>query len=183
MSLLFNMLSRFVTAFLPRSKWLLIWWLQSPSAVPSITIVNSSLEPWFQRDHVLSKGPMGTARRAPTWTIMCASHFGDRCLIVWLCTYLPGCLSWIPRPDGSWGCALLARFWWGAFGVWYVQSTYCSFICFFFTVHRQGAMVLGWALLLSLPLISVHSSWRAAGETEAGGTQPALLVLRVLSCL
>ena len=33
MSLLFNMLSRFVIAFLPRSKHLLISWLQSPSAV------------------------------------------------------------------------------------------------------------------------------------------------------
>ena len=33
MSLLFNMLSRLVTTFLPRSKCLLIPWLQSPSAV------------------------------------------------------------------------------------------------------------------------------------------------------
>ena len=33
MSLLFNMLSRFVIAFLPRSNHLLISWLQSPSAV------------------------------------------------------------------------------------------------------------------------------------------------------
>ena len=33
MSLLFNMLSSFVIAFLPRSKHLLISWLQSPSAV------------------------------------------------------------------------------------------------------------------------------------------------------
>ena len=32
MSLLFNMLSRFVITFLPRSKCLLISWLQSPSA-------------------------------------------------------------------------------------------------------------------------------------------------------
>ena len=32
-SLLFSMLSRFVIAFLPRSKCLLISWLQSPSAV------------------------------------------------------------------------------------------------------------------------------------------------------
>ena len=31
--LLFNMLSRLVTTFLPRSKHLLISWLQSPSAV------------------------------------------------------------------------------------------------------------------------------------------------------
>ena len=33
MSLLFNMLSRLVIAFLPRSKHLLISWLQLPSAV------------------------------------------------------------------------------------------------------------------------------------------------------
>ena len=33
MSLLFNMLSRFVIAFLPRSKRLLVSWLQSPSTV------------------------------------------------------------------------------------------------------------------------------------------------------
>ena len=33
MSLLFNMLSRFVVAFFPRSKRLLVSWLQSPSTV------------------------------------------------------------------------------------------------------------------------------------------------------
>ena len=33
MSLLFNILSRFVIVFLPRSKCLLISWLQSPSIV------------------------------------------------------------------------------------------------------------------------------------------------------
>ena len=33
MSLLFNMLSRFIVAFLPKSKSLLVSWLQSPSAV------------------------------------------------------------------------------------------------------------------------------------------------------
>ena len=33
MSLLFNMLPRLVITFLPRSKGLLISWLQSPSAV------------------------------------------------------------------------------------------------------------------------------------------------------
>ena len=33
MSLLFNMLSRLVITFFPRSKCLLISWLQSPSAV------------------------------------------------------------------------------------------------------------------------------------------------------
>ena len=35
MSLLFNMLSRLVVTFLPRSKHLLISWLHSPSAVIS----------------------------------------------------------------------------------------------------------------------------------------------------
>ena len=38
MSLLFNILSRLVIAFLPRSKHLLISWLQSPSAVIYVSI-------------------------------------------------------------------------------------------------------------------------------------------------
>ena len=54
MSLLFNMLPRLVIAFLPRSKRLLIWWLQSPSAVilepkkiKSVTVSTVSL--WSPR--------------------------------------------------------------------------------------------------------------------------------------
>ena len=47
MSLLFNMLSRLVIAFLPSSKHLLISWLQSPSAVilelPKIKSVTVSI--------------------------------------------------------------------------------------------------------------------------------------------
>ena len=47
MSLLFNMLSRLVRAFLPRSKHLLISWLQSPFAVilepPKIKSVTVSI--------------------------------------------------------------------------------------------------------------------------------------------
>ena len=42
LSLLFNMLSRVVIAFLPRSKHLLISWLQSPSAVTKIKSVTVS---------------------------------------------------------------------------------------------------------------------------------------------
>ena len=48
MSLLFNMLSRLVIAFLPRSKCLLISWLQSPSAVilePKKTVSFSIVSP------------------------------------------------------------------------------------------------------------------------------------------
>ena len=41
MSLLFNMLSRLVVAFLPRSKCLLISWLQSPSALVRLLQVTS----------------------------------------------------------------------------------------------------------------------------------------------
>ena len=47
MSLLFNRLSMFVIGFLPRSKCLLISWLQSPSAVilepPKIKPVTASI--------------------------------------------------------------------------------------------------------------------------------------------
>ena len=51
MSLIFNMLSRLVITFLPRSKCLLILWLQSPSAVilepPKIKSVKLKLFPLF----------------------------------------------------------------------------------------------------------------------------------------
>ena len=52
MSLLFNMLSRLVKTFLPRSKCLLISWLQSPSAMilepPMIkSVVISTVSPLF----------------------------------------------------------------------------------------------------------------------------------------
>ena len=47
MSLPFNMVSRLVIAFLPRSRYLLISWLQSPSAVilepPKIKSVTASI--------------------------------------------------------------------------------------------------------------------------------------------
>ena len=48
MSLLFNMLSRFVIAFLPRSKHLLISWLQLPSTVifSSVQLLSSDFRPW-----------------------------------------------------------------------------------------------------------------------------------------
>ena len=49
MSLIVNMLSRLVITFLPRSKRLLISWLQSPSAVilepPKMTATVSTVSP------------------------------------------------------------------------------------------------------------------------------------------
>ena len=60
MSLLFNVLSRLIIAFLPRSKHLLISWLQSPSAVilePPKFIIYSNIVstqiiglPWWLSD-------------------------------------------------------------------------------------------------------------------------------------
>ena len=47
MSLLFNMLSRLVITFLPRSKCLLISWLQSPSGVILEPRKTQSLFPLF----------------------------------------------------------------------------------------------------------------------------------------
>ena len=43
-SLLFNMLSRLAIAFLPRSKHLLISWMQSPSAVILCEVEESKME-------------------------------------------------------------------------------------------------------------------------------------------
>ena len=57
MSLLFNMLSRLLIAFLPRSKHLLILWLQSTSAVilepkkiksVTVSIVSPSISQWMK---------------------------------------------------------------------------------------------------------------------------------------
>ena len=61
MSLLFNMLSRLVIAFLPRSKRLLISWLQSPSAVileppPKQTLTVSIVYPSICHDHDMLVG-------------------------------------------------------------------------------------------------------------------------------
>ena len=52
MSLLFNMLSRLVIAFLPRSKSLLIPWLQSPSAVTTGKAQSNPDRNW--KTHILS---------------------------------------------------------------------------------------------------------------------------------
>ena len=76
MSLLFNMLSRLVIAFLPRSKSLLISWLQSPSAV--------ILEP--------------KKRKTVTVSIICASichemmGLNAMILVFWMLSFKPAVL-------------------------------------------------------------------------------------------
>ena len=65
MSLLFNMLSRLVIAFLPKSKRLLISWLQSPSAVLWEPPIIKSLTVFTSTDMSLSKlGEMVKEREA-----------------------------------------------------------------------------------------------------------------------
>ena len=69
MSLLFNMLSRFIIAFLPRSKHILISWLQSPPAVilepKKIKSVPVSIKQGsrHQRIDMLTHRPASMARR------------------------------------------------------------------------------------------------------------------------
>jgi len=62
MSLLFIMLSRFIIAFLPKSKHLLISWLQSPSAViletKKIKSVTTSTFPCSIRHEVMGPKAM-----------------------------------------------------------------------------------------------------------------------------
>ena len=69
MSLLFNMLSRLVITFLPRSKRLLISWLQSPSAVilepqkiKSDTV--STVSPSISHDQAM---PAGQPKTGGSW--------------------------------------------------------------------------------------------------------------------
>ena len=68
MSLLLNMLSRLVITFLPRSKRLLISWLQSPSAV-SKDLVTKQQQSWGWQWHtVISLGWKGQVERVLTGT-------------------------------------------------------------------------------------------------------------------
>ena len=94
MSLVFNMISRFVIAFLPRSKHLLISWLQSPSAVIleprkikslTVSIVSSSIchemmGPDAMILVVLRSSPLKTIKTQP----MSSAKFSDSqyCLMV-----------------------------------------------------------------------------------------------------
>ena len=64
-SLLFNMLSRLVIVFLPRSKCLLIAWLQSPSAVilePKRENKAVHLHPLLANHNILTRIPEDTTR-------------------------------------------------------------------------------------------------------------------------
>ena len=101
MSLLFNMLSRLVLAFLPRSKCLLISWLQSPSAVilehrkiksDTVSTVSPSISHEIGRAHVWTPVTRHdlvcrlSSKEQASFTFMDSvtiwSDFGAHCLIV-----------------------------------------------------------------------------------------------------
>ena len=73
MSLLFNMLSRLVITFLPRSKHLLISWLQSPSAV--------ILEP-----HKIKSDTVSTISPSLSHEVM---GLDERILVFWMLSFKP----------------------------------------------------------------------------------------------
>ena len=65
MSLLFNILSRFVKAFLPRSKCLLILWLQSPSSV--ICIIYNQISSLIHLGRRMDSWLAGILWHFPKW--------------------------------------------------------------------------------------------------------------------
>ena len=86
MSLPFNMLFRFVRAFLPKSKHLLISWLQSPSAViwepKKIKSVTTSTSPPSGRSVTKLCSTLATpwtiAHQAPLSRLLCPWDFPDK---------------------------------------------------------------------------------------------------------
>ena len=99
MSLLFNMLSRLVITFLPRSKCLLISWLQSPSAVIfKPQKIKSTLFPLFP--HLFPMGP-GAMIFVFGLLFLKSENFWSKHITFTLC--LPGLLIW----NSSFWCGLL----------------------------------------------------------------------------
>ena len=97
MSLLFNILSWFIIAFLPRSKHLLISWLQSPSVVilepkkiKSVTV--STVSPSFICHEVMGPDAMILVFWMLSKTIFKQLLYGGQCVIFfqspWACGYL-----------------------------------------------------------------------------------------------
>ena len=70
MSLLFNMLSGFVIAFLPRSKYLLVSLLQSPSAVMWCRFIERHICRHEKKLYVLQSVAVGSWRSLAGWRDM-----------------------------------------------------------------------------------------------------------------
>ena len=99
MSLLFNMLSRMVIAFPPRSKCLLISWLQSPSAVILEHEKRKSVTVFIVSPSICHKvmGPdVMIFVFLEYWVLIQLSHsplsLSSRCSLVSLCLALSCCL-------------------------------------------------------------------------------------------
>ena len=120
MSLLFNMTSRFVIAFLPRSKRLLISWLQSlsvvilePKKIKSVTVLtvslNTVLVPWSElrsrrngneegdRDFLLVS-LLGVQQRVSKGDPVGTKWFLNPCFSHWVCSPISAHYTSAPSP-------------------------------------------------------------------------------------
>ena len=134
MSLLFNMLSRLVITFLPRSKRLLISWLQLPSAVVSGKMwIDTSSQNTYIINKLLYKYTFNSSYVRP----------------------LPRLLAWSENSE-SWHCQLCQ---WPDVSPFCVFSSLSNF--FFFFGQSQVApdpWVLEQLFLLLLPHLSLFST-------------------------
>ena len=115
MSLLFNILSRFIIAFLPRSKSLLISWLPSPSAVvlepekiKSVTVCIFSPSICYE-----VMGPNAIFLVVECWVLSQLFHSSSRGFLVpllFLCWNLNARIPWVPSFFLPILFALLAHF-------------------------------------------------------------------------
>ena len=94
MSQLFNVLSRLVIAFLPRSKRLLISWLQSPSE--GTKVWKAAVFP--DRSFLLSHFPVQWRGRFPSCHVLHEQRFGPFQLLTPVCALLPRIRK--DSPDG-----------------------------------------------------------------------------------
>ena len=97
MSLLFNILSRFITAFLPRSKHLLISWLQSPFTSISTRTRKCLLSTYYGAGCIPTRAPgFASHKDFPSDVLLCS-------FFLWLCF----------QPSRNLNCAVV----WAFFGI------------------------------------------------------------------
>ena len=146
-SLLFNMLCRFIIAFLPRNKHLLISWLLSPSSPFSTSIINS----WFTRG--------GVSHRPHLWgTVFFPMVSLNDKLVFFLnqCQKGPMNLSRSKKKNNLWRWKLAFDFGSGHFLLLLFQSYKEG--CFVITVSDPGRKLVSLSLFFKQPF-KLNSLW------------------------
>ena len=126
MSLLFNMLSRLVIAFLSRSKCLFISWLQSPSAV--------ILEPQKRKSAIFF--PLFLHLFAMKWWDRMQWSLFSKCWALSQCFHSPLSLSWRGSLvfftffyKGGVICIIWGYWYFSQLTIYYTQKTKCTIMC------------------------------------------------------